>query len=696
MPGIDFNSFDYLSDSVVITDGRLDPPGPRILHVNRAFTRMTGYDAEEVIGKTPRILQGPKTNGLLDQLRSQLSSGDDVVLETVNYRKDGGELGLEWSVKPVRDQSGRITNLLSIQRDVTERMRVQADLFEHKDRLEATLDAIGEGILLTNRQGQVTHINSTAASLTGWTLDQAVGRRLADILRLTRSLDNESLPDLAQQSLEQRRSVEPRDPCLLMPRRGEPLLVKIGAAPIRSDPASLDGVAVWLRRLENAEGWSQTTVEKANSSKELVNRSEYVRRLQRIVDSARELGSVHAVGWIELESIQAEAASPNGAPIERVVREIGQRIRQSDTFADLEDSGTADSVFAPFSGSNRYGLILHHCPLEKAIGVARALLVAIRSVSGVGGKPVYRAAIGLAPFSAEARTADQLLDRARHASDEARLLGGDCVQVFRSEASDRARKEHEILRAVELLRAIEQNQLRLFGQEIVPLRLDLPRHVEVLLRMPDGNGGFISPAAFVLAAERYDLAARLDQWVVTTVLASYRRLFGDSGLGVTINLSAKSVGDTGLLDLVRQRLPEYGVPAERVCFEITETAAVSDIEGARTFIDGLRELGCRLALDDFGSGHASFLYLKALEVDYLKIDRGFVSDVLESDFDLAMVEAIHQIGSVLGIRVVAEGVESAEVLERLREVGLDYAQGYVHGRPEPLEELAERFRPEPV
>ena len=180
------------------------------------------------------------------------------------------------------------------------------------------------------------------------------------------------------------------------------------------------------------------------------------------------------------------------------------------------------------------------------------------------------------------------------------------------------------------------------------------------------------------------------------MLASYRRLFGDSGLGVTINLSAKSVGDTGLLDLVRQRLPEYGVPAERVCFEITETAAVSDIEGARTFIDGLRELGCRLALDDFGSGHASFLYLKALEVDYLKIDRGFVSDVLESDFDLAMVEAIHQIGSVLGIRVVAEGVESAEVLERLREVGLDYAQGYVHGRPEPLEELAERFRPEPV
>ncbi len=167
MPGIDFNSFDYLSDSVVITDGCLEPPGPRILHVNRAFTRMTGYDADEVIGKTPRVLQGPKTNGLLDQLRTQLSSGEDIVLETVNYRKDGGELGLEWSVKPVLDQSGQITNLLSVQRDVTERMRVQSALFEHKDRLEATLDAIGEGILLTDRQGKVTYLNPTAASLTG-------------------------------------------------------------------------------------------------------------------------------------------------------------------------------------------------------------------------------------------------------------------------------------------------------------------------------------------------------------------------------------------------------------------------------------------------------------------------------------------------------------------------------------------------
>ncbi len=554
MPGIDFNSFDYLSDAVVITDGELNPPGPRILHVNRAFTRMTGYDAGEVIGKTPGILQGAKSDQrIFDLARDPLSRGEDVVLEAINYRRDGSELGLEWSIKPVRDKAGRISNFLSIMRDVSERM-------------------------------------------------------------LTRS--------------------------------------------------SSGGV------------------------KRLVSADELRRRLRQVVDSAQKLGSVHTVGVIELER-----PDPRGV-LRRILSSMCQRIRQSDTLAELD--GT------------RYGLILHHCPLDNAIDVAGALLEAIRShTASTGddatgdagtpdgtpkGTPAYRVVIGLVPFSAEARDVGDLLARGRRACAEAWALGGDRVHVFHSEASDRARKEHEILRAVELLQALEHDQLLLYGQEIVPLKQQLMRHVEILMRMPDGLGGVVPPAAFVLAAERYGLAPRLDRWVVDAVLASYRRLFGGTAIGVTINLSGRSVGDDELLDLVRRCLSEHDVPAGRVCFEITETAAISDIDRARSFIHALRQLGCRFALDDFGSGHASFRYLKELEVDYLKIDRGFVPDVPDQDFDLAMVEAMHRIGRVLGIRVVAEGVESREILERLRAIGLDYAQGYVHGRPGPLDELARSFK----
>ncbi|MEM7352599.1 MAG: EAL domain-containing protein [Acidobacteriota bacterium] len=681
VPRIDFNSFDYLSDSVVITDGRLDPPGPRILHVNQAFTRMTGYDVDEVIGKTPRILQGPKTHrGMLDRLRHRLSRGEDVVVEAVNYRKDGSEFGVEWRVQPVRDRAGQITNFLSIQRDVTDRMLAQSNLSEHKSRLVATLDAIGNGLLLADRRGRVTHLNPPAASLTGWTSEQAAGRHLAEILSLARSSDEQPLPDLAQPCLDDCRTVEPRDPCLLTPRRGTPILVQVGAAPVCRQPGQVDGITVWLRRLDSALPLTPAApAGSAEQPRSLVNGAELQRRLQRILESAQELGSVHAVAFLELRGIASETIPEATGLQRRIVAALSRKIRQSDTLAEIDDA--------------RFGLILHHCPLQKAVGVARTLLTTLRTIASredgdASPEPSFRAVVGLVPFSAETPTTQQLLDRGAQACEEAWALGGDRVQVFRSAANDRARREHELLRAVELLQAIEQNQLCLFGQEIVPLKPDLRRYVEVLVRMPDGDGGFIPPAAFVRAAERYDLATRLDRWVVTTALASYRRLFGNTGTGITINLSGKSVGDADLLDLVRCRLPEYDVPPDRVCFEITETAAINDIEIARDFIDALRQLGCRFALDDFGSGHASFRYLKALEVDYLKIDRSFVRDVLERDFDLAMVEAILGIGRVLDIRVVAEGVESQAIRQRLRDVGLDYAQGFVHGKPCPLEELA--------
>ncbi|MEM7588015.1 MAG: GGDEF domain-containing phosphodiesterase [Acidobacteriota bacterium] len=409
------------------------------------------------------------------------------------------------------------------------------------------------------------------------------------------------------------------------------------------------------------------------SGQRIVDEIELRRRLQQILDSARELGSVHAVAIVELEPIGAELPEPQ----RRLTQVLGRRIRSSDTLATL--------------AKHRYALILQHCPLEKATEVGHRLLELIhKMVEPAGGelKPSYRTVIGVVPFSAEAQTVDELIDRGRRACEEARMLGSDRVHVFRADADRRARSQRELLRAVELRRAIEQDQLQLFGQEIVPLRPELPRFVEVLLRMPDGEGGFIPPSAFVLAAERYDLAPKLDRWVVRTVLANYRQWFSEGDVGVTINLSAKSVGDQQLLELVRRGLPEHRVPAERICFEITETAAIDHIEQARRFTTALRQLGCCLALDDFGSGHASFRYLKELDLDILKIDRSFVHGVLADEFNQVMVESTHRIGRVLGIRVVAEGVEDQDVLARIRTLGLDYAQGFVHGRPGPIEALA--------
>lgn len=407
----------------------------------------------------------------------------------------------------------------------------------------------------------------------------------------------------------------------------------------------------------------------------LVDRPELLRRLQQVLQSARELGSVHALTLLELE--ERDGAPPSAAY--RLAEAMGQRIRQSDTLAEI--------------GHRCYALLLTHCPLEKAIGVAGALLASCRAIHDPDDDaepPCYRAVIGVVPFSAEAPGANELLGRGHRACRDAWALGGDRVQVFRSVNSDRARTEHEILPAVKLLEAIEQDRLRLWGQEIVPLKPGLPPYFEILLRMPDGNGGHLSPASFVLAAERYGLATRLDHWVVTEVLERYRGWFGDATVGVTINLSGQSVGDEELLRLVHELLNRHEIPAGCVCFEITETAAVRDVEQARAFISALRGLGCRFALDDFGSGQASFRYLKTLDLDFLKIDGSFVRGVSHRELERVLVESIHRIGQVLGIHVVAEGVETQEVLEEIRGLGMDYAQGYVHGRPCAVEQLARR------
>ena len=214
-------------------------------------------------------------------------------------------------------------------------------------------------------------------------------------------------------------------------------------------------------------------------------------------------------------------------------------------------------------------------------------------------------------------------------------------------------------------------------------------HYELLLRMRDEGEQLIPPGAFLPAAERYNLSTRLDRWVIDH---AFSWLMGDPVRlqrlsHCAINLSALSLGDEQFLEYLVGRLQETKVLAEKLCFEITETAAIANLSRAMVFIRTLKELGCRFALDDFGSGLSSFAYLKTLPVDYLKIDGMFVKDIEKDPIDLAMVKSINDIGQVMGKQTIAEGVENEEILRMLRELGVDYAQGYAAGRPQQLDNL---------
>jgi EAL domain-containing protein (putative c-di-GMP-specific phosphodiesterase class I) len=292
------------------------------------------------------------------------------------------------------------------------------------------------------------------------------------------------------------------------------------------------------------------------------------------------------------------------------------------------------------------------------------------------------------PITAEKESVNQLLSQADVACYAAKDLGRDRIHVYQAEDSETTQRHSEIMQAARMRDAILYGRFQLFSQPIVQVRgetSELPHH-EVLLRMAGDDEHLVLPSAFIPSAERYGLMPAIDRWVIRETLLTMAR-HDIEGMLVNINLSGNSLDDDMLLEYVLEQLEEFSIPPDHICFEITETAAIHHLSKAQQFIQAFRERGGKIALDDFGSGFSSFRYLKTLPVDFIKIDGSFVSDMLSNPGDLLMVEAITRIAHTLRIQVIAEHASNQEIIGRLREIGVDRAQGFGTGLPVPIEEV---------
>ncbi len=416
----------------------------------------------------------------------------------------------------------------------------------------------------------------------------------------------------------------------------------------------------------------------------LVNRREFERRAERLLSVVQHDKSVHALCYLDLDQFKVVNDTSGHIAGDEMLRQLSsllkETVRHRDTLARL--------------GGDEFSVLMEHCSLDDAHRVATTLLKAIQNYQFSWEDQSFKVGVsmGLVPITDSTINLTELLKEADAACYMAKEKGRNRIHVYHPEDSGIAQRHGEMQWVTRINKALEENRFCLYAQAIVPLDASTDIHYELLLRMVDEKGTIIPPAAFLPAAERYNIISKIDRWVVENVFGILAKNPGFLKQidFISINLSGQSLADEDFLYFVIKQLQALDTNSAKVCFEITETAAISNLSQAMKFINRLKSLGCQFALDDFGSGMSSFAYLKNLPVDYLKIDGMFVKDIVDDPIDRAMVKSINEIGQVMGMQTIAEFVENDEIKDMLREIGVNYAQGYGTGKPQPFSKLLDR------
>ncbi len=626
------------------------------------------------------VLQRLLTRPFLEMVTAagRFANGDERVRFDETRRDEFGYLGRFFN---------RALDYLMVQREElrTALARVresEAALFQEKERAEVTLHSIGDAVITTDEAGCVDYLNPVAEQLTGYGLAEIRGRPLREVLRLVSELTREPISNPVDRCLQLGEIIELADNTLLVREDGTEVPIADSAAPIRDRRGEVIGAVMVFHDVGHARQLARELTYQAthDALTGLLNRREFERQLAEVTESARHSHETHALCYLDLDQFKVVNDTCGHLAGDELLRQLAElfdaRVRETDLLARL--------------GGDEFGILLRHCDLERARQVADELRQAVREFRFVYDEHVFEigVSIGVVAIDGTAASMQEVFTAADVACYLAKDAGRNRVHIYHPEDAELRARQGEMRWVSRIQRAIDEDRFRLYAQPIVPLQQpEGELHYEVLMRILDEDGVEVPPMAFIPAAERYNLMGQVDRWVVDQVLEFIESRSGRFGDAVwAINLSGTSLGDDEFLEYLVERIRDLPV-AGNLCFEITETAAIANLRRAVRFMKLLKSIGCRFALDDFGSGISSFAYLKNLEVDYLKIDGGFVRDMVEDPVDHAMVEAINRVGQVMSLKTIAEFVENRAIFQALRELGVDYAQGNGIAPAVPLETL---------
>ncbi|MDD2977963.1 PAS domain S-box protein [Aquabacterium sp.] len=620
----------------------------------------------------------------VQQMARAVATGQPMNFDFRIVHGDGSVHDVNASATVFYDKDGGPLRMLGTNYDVTERKRMDRELAEKHELLRVTLHSIGDAVITTDARGRVQWLNPVAERMTGWRNVEACGQALSDVFRIVDEATGQPEMCPVSRSLCEDLIDNPARLTQLISRDGTLYGIEDSAAPIRDAQGQVLGVVLVFhdvteqRRMGHEMSFRATHDELTG----LVNRSEFETRLLRALHDSQQRDSAHALMYIDLDQFKLVNDACGHAVGDQLLRQVTELlngcVRSRDTLARL--------------GGDEFGVILEHCDVEQAERVAQKICDQMEEFRFVHDGRRFRigTSIGLVPLDKRWSHGDAIMQAADTSCYAAKEAGRNRVHVWFDTDLTMHTRKGEMQWATRLEQALDEDRFLLYGQRIVPIRpTGEGLRCEVLIRLQDHDGSIIPPGAFLPAAERFQLASRIDRWVVRQVFALLAS--GDPALDavhtLAVNLSGQSISDPAFQRYLLELIDSQPVDLGKLCFEITETAAITKLAEAGSFIQGMRRLGMRLALDDFGSGSSSFGYLKALQVDYLKIDGQFIKDVVHDPLDRAAVRCFCDVARVMGLKTVGEFVEDDPILQELLELGVDYAQGYLIHRPEPLGRL---------
>lgn len=562
----------------------------------------------------------------------------------------------------------------------------QDALFKEKERAEVTLYSIMDGVITTSSDARVQYMNPVAERLTGWTNERARDVEISKIIKIINEDNGELLANPVEQCLTGNQITRLDGHSALLRSDGEYIAIEVSAAPMRSAQGEIVGVVMVLQDVSHARNLTRQLSYQASHDAltGLYNRHMFEDYLKVSLVNVQEEDRHHALLYIDLDQFKIVNDTCGHMAGDELLRQLGALLKAS----------VRDGDILARLGGDEFGVLLENCSVEMAGQKADKIRQLVKEFRYVWQDKTFEigASIGVVCINSDNLELANILAEADVACYTAKEMGRNRVHFY--EPTDELLAEHHgLMHWVNIVNeAFEARRMVLFKQPIMSLQdTEQDRHCEILIRMQDEQGNLILPGAFLPAAERYNLMPKIDRWVIRTLFSQLKNLDQEDGRQriVAINLSGATLADDDLLDFILETGREFNIAFNEICFEITETAAIGNLSKALHLMRALKKEGCRFALDDFGSGLSSFAYLKNLPVDYIKIDGSFVKDMANDPIDRAMVEAITQVGHVMKIKTIAEWVEDEKTLGFLREIGVDYAQGFYFGVPEQILEIQE-------